>query len=266
MKNTTLYMVSLICCWIITSGPLKAQNMHTVDLEGGLPKLINIKDVPGHVLVKGGTANKIEITVQGFKPDKETSGLQPLYASGKNTGLGLAVEENNDEITISGITGKGNQQYTIIVPESVPLKMIWNGEHFFGKVRIENHRSDLEIKRVNGEVTLTDVTGPLSLYTMDAVLEVAFTDSGHKGPVSISTFHSDIKLKLPSTAAIDLKMRSGKGELFSAFEIEDKSFEKEEKDDCVDCVPRVMRGKLNGGGIQFTLTSYAGNIYLIKND
>jgi hypothetical protein len=72
-----------------------------------------------------------------------------------------------------------------------------------------------------------------------------------------------VDITLPTSAKLDLNLNTVNGEAFTDFDIDVKS------DMPAMAIPNfemtVMEGKINGGGIPFSISTVNGDIYLRKN-
>jgi DUF4097 and DUF4098 domain-containing protein YvlB len=142
----------------------------------------------------------------------------------------------------------------------VPHGMIISFDHQskFGKdVYFRNIRGEIDASTSENSMHLENVTGPVSIKTVQGNVEAIFQQNV-KGPISIVSIYGDIDIALPQTIRSDLKMNAKFGEILVAEEFKVEVQKQEQK-------PRYtnqVSGKLNGGGINIDLRSDNGKIYL----
>src|SRR4051794_7495059 len=101
MKAINALTVSI--CMSLAALPVKAQEYKTSVGNTKEGRLV-LKDFEGRLPVEGYAGNEIIITSENEKfataPDR-AKGLKPVYSGGTdNTGLGLSVEKNGNEVVV----------------------------------------------------------------------------------------------------------------------------------------------------------------------
>ena len=210
--------------------------------------------------VEGYSGNEISIS-SDRKPNNpaRAKGLQPVYANGTdNTGMGLAVEKNGNQLTIRcllPITQRGS--YKIKVPNNFKIE-IENECGKGGNVTVENINNEVEVKNCHN-INLKNVNGPIVLSTISGDIEIVLSDLSKEKPLSFATISGEIDITIPAKSGVNLDMRTVSGTIYSDFE-----FPSEEKN-----MRRIagssIKTQLNGGGVDFKITNVSGNIYLRKS-
>jgi hypothetical protein len=105
----------------------------------------------------------------------------------------------------------------------------------------------------------------MTIHTINGDIKTEFNRLNQESPSSITSINGDLEILVPSATKADLKMGTMHGEIYTDCDIE---FEKKEKENDSDWVMigghSNNKGKLNGGGVELTLNSINGSIYLRK--
>jgi DUF4097 and DUF4098 domain-containing protein YvlB len=115
------------------------------------------------------------------------------------------------------------------------------------------------VSTVHNAVHLDNVTGPVDVKTVHGEIEASF-GANMKGPISINSVHGHVDVSLPVGTKANLKLGTSRGEIFvdPDFKIEiDRSGNMVRYSDNVT-------GKINGGGLDISLSSTHDNVYLRK--
>ena len=120
--------------------------------------------------------------------------------------------------------------------------------------------NEIEVTTVHAGVFLENVTGPLDIKTVHGEIEASF-GGNCKGPISLLTTHGIADVSMPVDTKTNLKMGTVYGEIFvdPGFKIEI-----ERTGDMVKYSDHLA-GKINGGGLDLTISSTHNNVYLRKS-
>lgn len=229
---------------------------------------VNKVDIVGH--------NGTEVIIQGEQKmrnkDKRASGLRVINGSGKedNTGLGLSVIKEGNELTIEQISKNTKGRFTIKIPQGVSV--LYEHDSHDGKdLNIKDISGEIEVTAHFNDVKLENVTGPMSINTIHGDIEAVFSNVNQSNPSTIRSSHGFIDVTLPSSTKANLKLRSSHGDMMTDFDINRnvkgaKTVGKKD-DDCGSCDNQnsfSMTGTINGGGVLIDLYTSHANIYLRK--
>jgi lia operon protein LiaG len=220
---------------------------------------LTLNDFAGDLPVEGYSGTEIIITSdrEGGTPDR-AKGLKPVYADGTdNTGIGVSVEKNGNQITLTCLLPiTQSADYKIKVPDNFSVNVDNECGHS-GDVTVSNMKGEVEVKNC-GAIKLKNVSGPLVLSTISGDIELEFSTVSKDRPVSINSISGEIDVTLPAKAGVDVEMETISGGIYSDFD-----FSSDKK-----TLRRIggnnIKGQLNGGGVDFKLTNISGNIYLRK--
>ena len=254
--KTKILSIAVLLVVIFTNA--KAQEFKLSKSTG---KLV-IKEV-NHVTVEGYGGNEIVFSsLDGPKEkDKRAEGLRAVSAMGleDNTGLGLSVQDKSGTIEVYQLKRMEGPRVKILVPKGVTVSFA-HSSPYGGDVTFKNVESEIEVSTVHNGVRLENVTGPLTIKTVHGEIEATF-GADVKSPISLVSVHSLIDVTIPQATKADVKLSTGYGEMFvdPAFK-----FDFEEQGDWKRYGSNKVNGKINGGGLELTLSSSHGNIYMRK--
>ncbi len=217
------------------------------------------------VTVEGYSGNEIIFTSSKEKGDDDdrAKGLRPINGAGliDNTGLGISVTDKGGTIEVNQVS-QHNAQVKIKVPKGVSISYSFTKAINAGTVSFKNIESEIEISVQHNKVELENVTGPLTVKAVYSGVDVKFGDN-IKGPISLASIYGHVDVALPSTIKANLSMKTSYGEILASpdFKIDlEKS-----NSDMISYSNNNVKGKLNGGGIELSLISNYGKVYLRKN-
>jgi hypothetical protein len=232
----------------ISADNTKDGKLSLVNFMGDLP----IEGYSGKEIIVTSTSEPIAV------PER-AKGLKPVFAAGyDNTGIGLSAEKNGNTITLTcllPITRKG--EYKIKVPENLSIRYESACERG-GNITVQNVNNEVEIKTCHS-ITLKNVSGPVVLSTIAGNVDVIFSDGITPKPCSISSIGGEIDVTLPAKTGVNLELKSIAGNIYSDFE-----FPQTQEKQLKQVGGNNIVHKLNGGGIEFSLVTVGGSIYLRK--
>ena len=171
--------------------------------------------------VEGYNGKDIIITWDGDEsnstPDR-AKGLKPVYSGGTdNTGMGLSVEKNGNQVSITCLLPiTQNKDYKIKMPENMAFKYE-SGCERAGDINIRGIKNEIEIKTCQS-VTLKDISGPAVVSTIAGNIDVIFSDIPTNNPCSLSSISGEVDVTLPVKTAANLEMKSISGTIYSDFD------------------------------------------------
>lgn len=239
------------------------QASFSFDIKGNAEETwLVIENLSADLMIEGTSGSTVEILSSNYRgmPEK-AKGLKPLSASGpENTGVGLSMKQDGNRIYLSGAhAGANNADYQLRVPKKLKLKVTYNGWQG-GDVTIKGVSGEVEAKTQVGDLKFIDVTGPIVANTLSADLEAVFTSIASSSPTSLSSTSGDIDVTFPEATKGSFNMATMTGGVYTSHE-----FDFGEEDAGVNMMGgQNAKAKLNGGGVEVTLKSISGNIYLRK--
>lgn len=255
---------------LITTSILKAQKTgdFTVPLSdpskrGKLKAHLN----SGSITVKG-TARK-DVLVKYSSPDREERNVEQTKDGMKRISGGsmdLEVTENSNSVKVSSDSWNNTLNLEIEVPSGFDLVVHTynNGDLFIGNIE-----GALELTNYNGEITAENISGSVVATTYNGEIKVTFSKVTESTPMSFSTYNGDIDLSFPATLKATLKMKTEQGEVYTGFDVNLVQTGPIQKKDTKSGTYKVViddwvKGDINGGGPEFTMKNYNGDIYVRK--
>lgn len=223
---------------------------------------LEIKEV-NEVQIEGYNGNEIIFTSLNFSKenDKRAAGLKAVSAMGleDNTGIGLSVVDKGNVIEVNQMKRMDGPKVKIMVPKGVSVSFVHTSPHG-DDVTFKNVESEIEVSTVHNSVRLENVTGPVTVKTVHGDIDADF-NTALKSPLSLISTHGPVDITVPASAKLNMSMSTSYGEIFvdPAIKIEFES-----KGDWKVYGSNKVSGKINGGGIDMTLSSAHNSIYLRK--
>lgn len=257
--------LSTIATLLLIAGitlPIQAQE-YTQTLANNPNNAIEFTLSASDVIIEGHDSDEVIIRNLDYDaPPERAKGLKALYNSAEdNTGIGLSVEEENGVLKII-TASRGNGDYRLIVPNRVRVmveEVNWGG----GDFEMRNLRGEIEIKSKNGDIKLMNITGPVIASSTSGDVEITMDELSQVGPTSISLVSGFIDISLPASSQASLFLSSVSGEIYTDLDVELAGNQKENMQRLGG--GRKIEGSLNGGGVEMSLKTISGDIYLRSN-
>jgi hypothetical protein len=173
-----------------------------------------------------------------------------------NTGIGLSVVKEGNDILARPLSPRSDTRYVIKVPKNMSL-YYKHSTHWGDDFVLSNHSGELEISTNHNDITLAEVTGPMTIKTVHGEIEAKLTSV--KSPLSMVSMHGYIDLSLPSSINANIELHNNWGEMFTDFDIK-----MDQSADMKKLSSSEVKGTINGGGVDVQLSSSHGDIYLRK--
>lgn len=174
-----------------------------------------------------------------------------------NTEVGFYVAREGNNLIIRNLRKSENETAEIYLPANQNISILCDG---LNDLEVEGFSGEIEASsEVTGNITMTNVTGPLTVDSNTGTVSVTFGKVSQSSPISISTATGEIDVTLPKDTAADLTLQSTMGEIYSNFELNVP-----DKDGLKAISSQKVNGSINNGGVKIQLNSATGNIYLRK--
>src|SRR5262249_3926412 len=136
---------------------------------------------------------------------------------------------------------------------------------------IEGVDGDIEANNTNGNLTLTDVAGSVMAHSTNGNVIVTMKRVTAQQPMSFTSMNGKVDVTLPPDTKANLKLRTDNGDVFTDFDVVIKPSAPTPVDTKRDAngrirvqVDRSLIGAINGGGPDFEIRSFNGNVYIRK--
>ncbi len=228
-----------------------------------LPGLFTFENPKGSIKVTGYDGEVILVTWKlRFRDENKPAG-NGMQKVNKND-PDISAEVNGNAVTLLCRTTGKTVDFDIKVPRksSLRLKSLDNGN-----VDIINIDGEIEIENTNGDITLKNITGSAVLSSVYGKISAGFREVDAVSPMMFTSFEGNIELVFPASVKAKLKMKSEKGEILSDFDIKPlsrKPVVKTIENTRVYSLEDWVVGSVNGGGPEYIIKSYNGNITIRK--
>ena len=204
--------------------------------------------------------DKNEILIKGKNSthqSEKSKGLRLVGAVGTaNTNVGFNVVQEGNTLIVTNL--RKNESAKIYLPKNqkIAVTSTWNGS-----ISIEGFDNEIEATcELNGGMKLSNISGPLTANTLNGGIDVIFDDISQQSPTTLNSTNGAIDVSLAENTSADIYMSSWNGDMYSNFDIKSESSD----DGMIKVSSRKTKGTINGGGVNITLKSTNGNIYLRK--
>jgi hypothetical protein len=227
------------------------------------PGLLTFENPKGSIKVTGYDGEVILVTGSlRFTNEKKTAGNDLQKVSGNVPDI--SAEVNGNIVSLFSRTIGKTIDFDIKVPKntSLKLKSLDNGN-----VDIVNVSGEIEVENANGDINLKNIAGSAVLSSVYGKISAGFLDTNPASPMMFTSFEGDIELVFPASTNARLKMKSEKGEILSDFNIKAagrQSVVKDVENTRIYSLEDWVVGTINGGGSEYIIKSFNGNITLRK--
>ncbi|AXT62087.1 hypothetical protein D1816_17555 [Aquimarina sp. AD10] len=239
----------------VVTGNLTAQN-HSSALQG--VKKVKISSASG-TNIKTHAKNELLIIGDGHSMPEKAKGLKAVYAGGSdNTGMGVYINKEGETLVVRNLKGMNSKTLEIYLPKDINITVEKSN---LGHLSIEGFSSEIEARTNVGNIILKDVTGPIVAKTSTGEINVIFKKVSQSSPISLISSTGPIDISIPSNTAANLELKTSMGEIYTDFDIK---FPSADDDMRIVAGKRTVKTSLNNGGVDISLRSSTGNIYLRK--
>jgi hypothetical protein len=213
MKKQFIILLTLLS----TSLAVNAQKEYRLTKSSGQLKL-NINGA----IVEGYDGKEIIFSSQNTaksEVDERAKGLVAISGSGytDNTGMGISVTENGQEINVNTVSKKSIGIVTIKVPHGIKVSFNNNSNLYHEELILRNLKSEVEVSVAYNKIKLENNTGPMNVKTVYGSVDASFNNDV-KGPISIISVYDYVDISLPSNTKANLELGTSYGKLYSAKE------------------------------------------------
>ncbi|MBL6448141.1 DUF4097 family beta strand repeat protein [Fulvivirga sp. 29W222] len=226
---------------------------------------VRIEIKKGSIEVKGTDRSDVLIVYKGRKDKKQDDtkdGLKRISGSA----MDMEVSEKSNYIDIESDSWSSGLDLVVEVPKSVDLHVETYND---GDLHISNINGEIVADNYNGKISAENIAGSIVANTYNGSIKARFDKVTPDTPMAFTTYNGDVDLTLPSNFKASLKMKTARGEIYSGFDFTVVKNEPETKTEKKSGTYKVylddwVRGNVNGGGPEFMIKNYNGDIYLRK--
>jgi DUF4097 and DUF4098 domain-containing protein YvlB len=233
------------------------------------PGVLHVSLVAGSITVKGGPGKDVIIQSRGRDyrsgdaAEAHKGGLRRLSQQPS-----LSVEEQNNRMKIESPSATRPVDLEIQVPARTHLDLETVNS---GDIKVEGVEGEIEVGNVNGSITLAAVSGSIVAHTVNGKVSAAVLRVTPEKPMAFTSLNGAVDITLPAAVKANLKLRSDNGEVFTDFDLKAMAQSAATVEDSRQSggryrieVNKVISGSVNGGGPDFDIRTFNGNIYVRK--
>lgn len=188
-------------------------------------------------VVEGYDGNDIIFSIQKGEDevvDERAKGLKSISGSGyiDNTGLGIDVTPNGQDINVNIVGRKLKGILNIKVPQNVKISFSYNSSMYHDEVILRNLKNEIEVSTTYNKIKLENNSGPMNIKTVYGSIDASF-EGAIKGPVSIISVYNYVDVTLPLATKANVELGTSYGKLYAADEfkivIDKNNYNREEK-------------------------------------
>lgn len=286
MRKTTTYLLAAFL--LSGTGAIWAQNFQPIHVplsDPSKPARIHMHLLMGSITVRG-VADSKEVVVEAGRahprdhddmpeppepPEPPERGQHPvppgMHRLDLNGSGGLDIKEDHNNIEIKSSAWMRNADITLLVPRhsSLELKSVTNGG-----IEVDQVDGELDVEALNGRISLNDVSGAVVAHSLNGEIVAKLDHVDPSKPMSFSTLNGVIDVSLPESVKANVRLKTDNGAIYSDFDVRMEGAP-QIVDNSTDGhgshhyrMDRTLRGTINGGGPEYTFTSFNGTIYIRK--
>ncbi|MDH5367861.1 MAG: DUF4097 family beta strand repeat-containing protein [Cyclobacteriaceae bacterium] len=260
------------------SGIINAQNKGEINVSLSNPDskgslYVNIKRA--NIKVQG--TNRQDVLIQ-YEPmalaedcdscdddrNKRKSELERI----SNNAVALEAVEDNNKVRISSDSWNKGFSLIIQVPRNFDLDI--NG-YDGGDILVENVKGEVALQNYNGKISAIGISGSVSANTYNGKIIVTLKEVTLGVPMAFNTYNGDVDVTFPKSMKGSFKLKTSRGSILSAFDMEMRKPEPVEKTKNKSDTYKVylndwVKADLNGGGPEIVMKTYNNDIYIRKSN
>jgi len=219
-SRTKALRLLAVLCLAFTGSPAFAENAAaSVNFKDSTqPGRLKIYVSRGDLHVHAGES-PTEVSVRSdatpdSKQEPRGDGLRVLSDTSAN--FSLTVKDNNAELTYGRDSWpqSGSADFDVTVPRNTAVE-IENG--WGGDITVEKLAGDIEIKGMNCEVKLVELSGGATVETMNGEINATFAQIPADKPISFSSMNGEVNLRIPSDSKAKVRFRTHHGTILTNF-------------------------------------------------
>jgi hypothetical protein len=179
---------------------------------------------------------------------------------------GLSIEERENEMSVeSSFNRRVDLEIEVPAKTNLDISLV-NG----GGITVEGIDSEMEIENVNGGISLTNVGGSVVAHAVNGRILATVVRATPQAPMAFTSLNGDVDVTLPSAIKASLRLRSDQGDVFTDFDLHvtngSESRQRTQRNGRTTRIDvnRSIYGTVNGGGPDFEMRTFNGNVYVRK--
>jgi len=231
------------------------------------PKRLQVSLIHGSIAITGYSGKEVIIESKSSgSPRRSRREPPPGMRRLENNSAGITAEESGNLVKVSASPAGNINEIAIQVPVETSVKLnTVNGR----MISVEGISGEIDANTVNGGISITKVSGAVVAHAMNGKVLAVLNEVTSGKAMSFSSFNGTVDVTLPANAKADLKMKSDNGDIFTDFEIQLKASSNQPVTSGTSGqgkyklrFDRALYGSINGGGPEFSFTTFNGTIYI----
>ncbi len=238
------------------------------------PGIVDISMVTGNIVVRGANRRDVQIearSTSGRAPRRTRADAEPpppgLRRLTQNSPFTVAEDKNTISIDVN--SPMRGMDFTIEVPLRTNLAL----ETVSGSITVEGVEGELEVDAVNGSVLLTNVAGSVVAHSVNGKVTATVARATPQKPMAFTSLNGAVDVTLPATVKANLKLRSDQGDVYTDFDLQLRQessngnpspVSRNGRARAVVEIDNSIYGSINGGGPDFEMRTFNGNVYVRK--
>ena len=232
----------------------------------GQKAILDVDVKRGSITIVGTSRQDVLIKYQSRERKEKSKESQDGLKRISSGGIALEAEENNNTVVVRSESYNKGVDLVIEVPKLIDLRV---QSYNNGDVKITQITGELEIENYNGSISATVISGSVNANTYNGDITIELLKVTDGTPMSFNTYNGDIDITLPSTTKASFKLKSNRGEVFTGFDVAISKTAPVKKTESESGTYKVylddwVKGDINGGGPEFSMKNYNGDIYIRK--
>ncbi len=261
-----LYLYILAPLLVINVVQLQGQHSETISVVLSDPDdegTLLLYNHNGTITVEGQNRSDVEVVIKSKKESRKKASKRAGLKIIPKSAMGVSILEEDNEIHIS-TSNNDMRDFLIRVPLNFSLQL---STHHNGRIYVSNVVGEHEIESHHGDIELQEVGGSVIADTHHGEIEVSMTRVYTDAPMAFTTYHGDVDVSFPTSTNAILKLKSGKGDIYTDFDLEivDQDIEKSSKNGIKKIkLGGWTKGKIGSGGPELLMDTYHGDVIIRK--
>ena len=146
----------------------------------------------------------------------------------------------------------------------------------YSRIQIKDMKNELNIDVFSSDIEIKNISGPLFLSAFAGSVEIIYAKFSEESPSMINLLAGNIEISLPFDSKFDIEAGALSGKIISDFIIKDATIDLTSESIVKKKISgrelkqfeniKKIKGKVNKGGSQLSVSTLAGNIKLIATN
>jgi hypothetical protein len=229
--------------------------------DGSHPRVVKCSTMNGSITVK--THAGTDVIVEDGSSRGPAGAPDGMKGIGMPPGAPEVTEEDGAIAVHDGLFGNGH--LVITVPSETSLRL----HTLSGAIDVDGVHGEVDVRTLNGRITLTGISGTVTADSQNGAIKVAMDRVDPGKPMAFSAFNGEVDLTFPPDLKANLTVKSYRGAVNNEFEVTADGHAAAEKDASPGPKHRApggntIRGTVNGGGVNLTIRTFNGAVYIRK--